>query len=134
MYLHLLRLWLSIAIVACPFVCRGDAAVCDVDGTAQLSSCCSHRSPAERSGEPAERSDEPSDSACQCICSGAIVEQSVALDDVFPFVPSACFAVVEQVATAVLLVDSRHIEFAPRLDGAMNPGRALRCLHQSYLC
>jgi len=138
----LLHLLLITAIFLCPITCG--PGLCSSAGQCSLphDCACECGHPCDEEG-PNEHPDQcplspcdhdPCQDCCQCICGGAILPDSVELDVVLLLTPS-----FDSMATSGGIHDllathrPRPDQTAPDDDGAPS-GRAIRCLHSSFLC
>lgn len=125
---RLLSLLLATTVFACPFLCRAGEADAPSEEKVDACSCCHHEEPT------GDDSGESSDTGCQCVCAGAVVEHAASNYFDFNLQDSVMQFVVDVYASSQKSAEtiSERAELEP-LDG-MNCGRAMRCLYETFLC
>jgi len=122
----LLVLTMLISLVICPFDCMGRMTTGDGEGASgRKCGCCSHctESPATPS---VPTSDEQ---RCDCICSGAVLIDSVSLPADQSL--TSAFAVIDVPAAVELALAAVHRESADA-SGLIRPGRSLHLAMHSW--
>jgi hypothetical protein len=77
----LLVLLTVFALLACPFNCMGNAAVCDAEDERPTRCSCCHHSPEEGSSDSGRPAAPDDDCGCSnCLCRGAILPDDHPLD------------------------------------------------------
>ena len=137
---NLLSNLLAISIVACPFLCKGGAACCDNERSHAAHACCDacHKADAAHSAHhdsvPCDHNSRSPNECGDCICEGAVAEDSALQHLVFENFNWIALPAADQVIAVVSDLQQDAVSWTPLPDDGMNPGRALRCLMMSYLC
>lgn len=132
-----LAILLTTTIVACPLVCHSGPATVGAAGCASRCGGCCHAnsqpaSPGEQSC-PGRDSSRDSEGNCQCLCGGAVLENACSVGAHFDASWSFPLPELESVRPHLQSADVRpNIAHCP--NGGMNPGRALCCLYNTFLC
>jgi hypothetical protein len=130
---RLITLTLVFTVFSCPFVCGMTPKARAISEPVKPCCCCCHEAAPPANGDPPSQAPHDDDYVCQCICNGAVVDHVVLppaginLDYWMPVAVKATSA-----KSACNPTDS--IRTCEKVDDAMNPGRAMRCLFMSYLC
>jgi hypothetical protein len=134
-----LQIFLIAAILACPFKCR--LGMCCCVKQAETPACCEKcRSRHGESDTPQRGSDETPSSPghgpcdkCQCLCGGAVLDNSqrdalLRVASTFESLPG------EQFPAESFTVDWQLLTKFLSDEGRTVSGRAICCLHMSFLC
>jgi hypothetical protein len=134
---QLLSIVLASNILACPYLCGGGDLGCIARHDAGPRDCC-HDGPAapgdtDHSG-PREQHQHPAGTCCQCICAGAVVNDSGSHDLHLCLSHWSSLLSVEPFLAAGLPGQLTDEFVNPPYNDGMNPGRALRHRLMSLLC
>ncbi|EDL58421.1 hypothetical protein [Gimesia maris] len=122
---NVLPILLSLLILVCPFNCMPEI---DAGTDATAHSCCSH---CQSKSEQAPLAPSPESDCCQCLCSGAIQEQTAQLDD---DTTSAYWITLPLISlSSPTFIDEQTI-FAIPAEPVPLYGRTLRCQQMSFQC
>jgi len=92
--------------------------------------CCNQAAPAEGDSSPSE---PPAKSSCQGVCGGAVIEQSLQLDDE---IDDCGIASIENATSSSLKQLPQCLGYLGHygINSGDNLGRSLRALFASFLC
>ena len=131
----IVALLLAVSVFGCPLVCANGHAVGDDAARGEQGGCpcCHHEDafPSDDGGCPAE---PESESGCQCVCGGAVLQEGGQHDVALDLGWSLPVMMTAAVDVRQLVGESRSWNTAPWPDVGMNHGRWVCCLFCTYLC
>jgi hypothetical protein len=136
---HTCSILLAINLFVCPVFCQaGDDRCVGQEAAAEPHCCDACReqtiTPASNSSFPSDPDSPEQDTCCQCICGGAVVENSAL--EFLDLGVTSWTALPDAEVSRVVVSELHHAvrSWTPLPDDDMNPGRAKRCLMMSFLC
>jgi hypothetical protein len=139
MYNQVLSILLATSIIACPVYCRTGESCCAAIADSTHRCCDGHHngesshSP-NRDSSPADHGSGLPEKYCQCICGGAVVDDT-SMQNVHWDAPNLITLLAAEMSVAVAAKPQHEIASLALLsDNGANPGRALRCRMMSFLC